>query len=195
VTEETAAQGWGDVWTWTAIDADTKLMVSYMVGNRGVACARVFMEDVASRVSSRVQITTDGHRAYVEAVEGAFGMDCDYAMLIKVYGQSHVDTRYSPGEVIGIDTKVMCGNPDPKHISTSFVERQNLTMRMSMRRFTRLTNAFSKKLVNHEASIALHYMHYNFCRIHKTLRVTPAMEAGLANTPWTIEDLLSLLSA
>jgi IS1 family transposase len=166
-----------------------------MVGNRGVACARVFMEDVASRVASRVQITTDGHRAYVEAIEGAFGMDCDYAMLIKVYGQSQVDTRYSPGEVIGIDTKVLCGNPDPKHISTSFVERQNLTMRMSMRRFTRLTNAFSKKLVNHEASIALHYMHYNFCRIHKTLRVTPAMEAGLANTPWTIGDLLSLLSA
>jgi IS1 family transposase len=193
VTEETAAQGWGDVWTWTALDANTKLMVSYMVGNRGIACARVFMEDVASRVASRVQITTDGHRAYVEAIEGAFGMDCDYAMLIKVYGQSHVDTRYSPGEVIGIDTKVLCGNPDPKHISTSYVERQNLTMRMSMRRFTRLTNAFSKKLVNHEASIALHYMHYNFCRIHKTLRVTPAMEAGIANHVWSIEDLVRLL--
>ncbi len=182
------------MWTWTALDADTKLMVSYMVGNRGVACARVFMEDVASRVASRVQITTDSHRAYVEAIEGAFGMDCDYAMLIKVYGTpANFDTRYRPGEVIGIDTKVLCGNPDPKHISTSFVERQNLTMRMSMRRFNRLTNAFSKKLVNHEASIALHYMHYNFCRIHKTLRVTPAMETDLTNHAWTIEELVGLV--
>ncbi len=152
------------------------------------------MEDVASRINSRVQITTDGHRAYVEAIEGAFGMDVDYAMLIKLYGNPvNPDTRYSPGEVIGIEMVNVTGNPDPKHISTSFVERQNLTMRMSMRRFTRLTNAFSKKLGNHEAAIALHYMHYNFCRIHKTLRVTPAMEAGIANHVWAIEELVGLL--
>jgi hypothetical protein len=151
------------------------------------------MEDVASRIDSRVQITTDGHRAYVEAVEGAFGMDVDYAMLIKQYGNDGVDTRYSPGEVIGITNVIVQGDPDPRHISTSFVERQNLTMRMSMRRFTRLTNAFSKKLANHEAAIALHYMHYNYCRIHKTLRVTPAMEAGIAGNVWSIEELVNLL--
>jgi len=193
-SEEKMAQGWGDVWTWTALDADTKLMVSYLVGQRGAKWANVFMEDVASRIDSRIQITTDGHKAYADAVEGAFGMDVDYAMLIKLYGNDSFDTKYSPGECIGTQTAVLAGNPDPKHISTSFVERQNLTMRMSMRRFTRLTNAHSKKLENHEAAIALHYMHYNFCRIHSTIRVTPAMEAGLAGHVWSVEELVGLLS-
>ncbi len=192
-SEEKVAQGWGDVWTWTALDADSKLMVSYLVGQRGPKWANAFMEDVASRIDSRIQITTDGHRAYAEAVEGAFGMDVDYAMLIKLYGNDSYDTKYSPGECIGTRTAILQGDPDPNHISTSFVERQNLTMRMSMRRFTRLTNAHSKKLENHEAAIALHYMHYNFCRIHSTLRVTPAMEAGIARHAWSIEELVGLL--
>jgi len=195
VSEEKMAEGWGDVWTWTALDADSKLMVSYHIGQRGLSWAKKFMEDVALRVNSRVQITTDGHRAYLEAIEGAFGMDVDYAVLIKLYGNpTNPDSRYSPGEVIGTEKVRISGNPDPAHISTSYVERQNLTMRMSMRRFTRLTNAFSKKLVNHEAAIALHYMHYNFCRIHKTLRVTPAMEAGIANHVWSVEELVGLIS-
>jgi len=194
VTDEKAAEGWGDVWTWTALDADSKLMVSYLVGQRGPRWANAFMEDVASRIDSRIQITTDGHKAYAEAVEGAFGMDVDYAMLIKLYGNDSFDTKYSPGECMGTQTSVMMGNPDPKHISTSFVERQNLTMRMSMRRFTRLTNAHSKKLANHEAAIALHYMHYNFCRIHSSIRVTPAMEAGIAGHVWQIEELVGLLT-
>ena len=195
VSVEKKAEGWGDAWTWTALDADSKLMVSYLVGKRGAWWAKKFMEDVALRVNSRVQITTDGHRAYLEAIEGAFGMDVDYAVLIKLYGNpTNPDSRYSPGEVIGTEKVRISGNPDPAHISTSYVERQNLTMRMSMRRFTRLTNAFSKKLVNHEAAIALHYMHYNFCRIHKTLRVTPAMEAGIANHVWSVEELVGLIS-
>jgi IS1 family transposase len=195
-SEEKIADGWGDAWTWTALDADSKLMVSYLVGQRGAAWAKAFMEDVALRINSRVQITTDGYRAYVEAIEGVFGMDVDYAMLIKQYGNSvNPESRYSPGEVIGTETVVVTGEPDLRHVSTSYVERQNLTMRMSMRRFTRLTNAFSKKLVNHEAAIALHYMHYNFCRIHQTLRVTPAMEAGIAHHVWSIEELVKLLDA
>jgi IS1 family transposase len=191
---EDKSDQWGDVWTWTALDADSKLIVSYLVGQRGAAWAKAFMEDVASRVASRIQITTDGHRAYAEAVEGAFGMDVDYAMLIKIYGQDSFDRKYSAGECIGTQTAVLSGSPDPNHISTSYVERQNLTMRMSMRRFTRLTNAFSKKIENHEAAIALHFMHYNFCRVHKTLRVTPAMESGLASHVWSIEELVGLLS-
>jgi IS1 family transposase len=195
VTEEKMNEGCGDVWTWTALDADSKLIVSYLVGQRGPVWAKNFMEDVARRVDSRIQITTDGHRAYATAVEGAFGMDVDFAMLIKLYANDSMDRRYSAGECIGTQTAVLAGNPDPKHISTSFVERQNLTMRMSMRRFTRLTNAFSKKIENHEAAIALHFMHYNFCRVHKTLRVTPAMEAGLTDHIWDIEELVSLLAA
>ncbi len=191
---EDKAEEWGDVWTWTAIDADTKLIVSYLVGQRGAQWANAFMEDVASRVSTRIQITTDGHKAYANAVEGAFGMDVDYAMLIKLYGNDSFDRRYSTGDCIGTQTAVMQGNPDPKHISTSFVERQNLTMRMGMRRFTRLTNGFSKKIENHEAAIALHFMHYNFCRVHKTLRVTPAMESGLSHHVWAIEELVGLLA-
>ena len=196
VRDEKIADGWGDAWTWTALDADSKLMVSYLVGQRGTLWAKKFMEDVALRINSRVQITTDGHRAYVEAIEGVFGMDVDYAMLIKQYGNPvNSDSRYSPGEVIGTETVMVTGDPDPKHISTSYVERQNLTMRMSMRRFTRLTNAFSKKLENHEAAIALHYMHYNYCRVHQTLRVTPAMEAGISDHVWSIEELVQLLDA
>jgi IS1 family transposase len=187
---EEKIEEWGDVWTWTAIDADSKLIVSYLVGQRGPRSAKEFMEDVASRI----QITTDGHKVYAEAVKGAFGMDCDFAMLIKLYGNDLHDRRYSGGgECVGICTAVLSGNPDLAHISTSFVERQNLTMRMSMRGFARLTNAFSKKVENHEAAIALHFMHYNFCGIHKTLRVTPAMEAGLAGHVWTIEELVGLL--
>lgn len=195
VSEENMAQGAGDVWTWTAIDADSKLIISYLCGHRDAAWARSFMEDVASRLTSRVQITTDGHRAYAEAVEGAFGIDVDYAMLIKLYGtpSDRPNARYSPGECIGIRTGVLSGRPDPKHISTSFVERQNLTMRMSMRRFTRLTNAFSKKLENLEAAVAVHFMHYNFCRVHQTLRVTPAMESGLSNHIWSLAELVCLL--
>ena len=193
-TDEKLAQGWGDVWTWTAIDADSKLIVSYLVGQRGPRWAKAFMEDVASRIDSRIQLTTDGLKMYGEAVEGAFGMDVDYAMLIKLYGNDSHDLRYSSGECIGTQTAVMMGNPDPKHISTSFIERQNLTMRMQIRRFTRLTNGFSKKIENHEAAIALHFMHYNFCRVHKTLRVTPAMEAGLSGHVWTIQELVGLMS-
>lgn len=192
-SEEKLAQGWGDVWTWTAIDADSKLMVSYLVGQRGPKWANAFMQDVASRIDSRIQLTTDGLKMYAEAVEGAFGCEVDYAMLIKLYGNDSFDTKYSPGECIGTQTAVLMGNPDPAHISTSFVEHQNLTMRMSIRRFTRLTNGHSKKLANHEAAVALHYMHYNFCRIHQTLRVTPAMEAGLAGHVWSIEELVGLL--
>lgn len=193
-SEEKAAQGWGDVWTWTALDADSKLIVSYLVGQRGADWAKAFLEDVASRVSNRVQLTTDGHHVYVDAVESAFGADVDYAMLIKLYGSpTSLDTRYSPGEVIGIDTKVISGRPDYRHISTSFVERQNLTMRMSMRRFTRLTNGFSKKLENHEHMLAIYFMYYNFCRVHQTLRVTPAMEAGLADHVWEVAELVKLM--
>ena len=194
VREENADKQ-GDVWTWTALDADTKLIVSYLVGQRGPRWANAFMQDVAERLDSRVQITTDGHRAYVEAVEGAFGMDVDYAMLVKQYGNEATDIRYSPGECIGCTNVIVQGDPNPRHISTSFVERQNLTMRMSMRRFTRLTNGFSKKIENHEAAIALHFMYYNFCRVHKSLRVTPAMESGIAGHVWSLEELVALMPA
>jgi IS1 family transposase len=193
-TPEQKSEGAGSIWTWTAIDADSKLIVSYLCGGRDASWARSFMEDVASRLATRVQITTDGHRAYVEAIEGAFGMDVDYAMLIKLYGSpSQPDTRYSPGECIGTEMVTVKGNPDPRHISTSYVERQNLTMRMSMRRFTRLTNAFSKKFENHCHAVAIYFAYYNFCRIHQTLRVTPAMEARLTDHVWNVEDLLALL--
>jgi IS1 family transposase len=194
VRPEKKAIGWGDVWTWTAIDADTKLCVSYLVGGRDAGWATEFMEDCASRIRNRVQITTDGHRAYLEAVENAFGADIDYAQLQKIYGAStENETRYSPARCIGCDMKVVSGNPDPKHVSTSFVERQNLSMRMSIRRFTRLTNAFSKKIENHAAAVAIWFMYYNFARVHQTLRVTPAMEAGISNHVWTIEELCGLL--
>jgi IS1 family transposase len=194
VSVEKKQAGWGDIWTWIGIDADTKLVISYLVGGRDAGWARDFMEDCASRIASRVQITTDGHRAYLEAIEGAFGMDVDYAQLQKIYGASmEPERRYSPARCIGCDMKVVSGNPDPKHVSTSYVERQNLTMRMHMRRFTRLTNAFSKKVENHAHSVALHYMFYNYCRIHQTLKVTPAMEADLTDHVWNIADLVALL--
>lgn len=184
----------GSVWTWTAIDADTKLIISYTLGDRGADTALAFMQDVASRIRNRIQLTTDGHRVYADAVEDAFGADIDYAMLVKIYGASmdNPESRYSPATCIGCRTGVLAGSPDPKHISTSFVERQNLLMRMGMRRFTRLTNAFSKKLENHGHAVALYFMHYNFCRVHKTLRVTPAMEAGLTDHVWALEELISL---
>ena len=194
VTEEQMAAGAGDCWTWTAIDADTKLIISYMLGDRGASTARDFMQDVAGRISNRIQLTTDGHRVYAEAVEQAFGSEIDYALLVKIYGASNEgESRYSPATCIGCRTGVLAGNPDPKHISTSYVERQNLSMRMGMRRFTRLTNGFSKKFENHAHQVALYFFHYNFCRIHTTLRVTPAMEAGLTDHVWTLAELCSLL--
>src|SRR5436189_5026714 len=196
VRVEKKQEGWGDIWTWVGIDADTKLVVSYLVGGRDGGLATEFMEDCASRISNRVQITTDGHRVYLDAVENAFGADIDYAQLQKIYGAvNENETRYSPAKCIGCDMKVVSGNPDPKHISTSFVERQNLSMRMSIRRFTRLTNAFSKKVENHAAAVALWFMYYNFCRVHQTLRVTPAMEAGISDHVWSIEELVGLLEA
>src|SRR3984957_12455889 len=194
VTPERKQEGWGDVWTWTGLDADTKLCVSYLVGGRDGGWAKEFMQDCARRIKGRVQITTDGHKAYLEAVESAFGADIDYAQLQKIYGaptENH--TRYSPAKCIGYDMKVVSGNPDPKHVSTSYVERQNLSMRMSIRRFTRLTNAFSKKVENHAAAVALWFMYYNFCRVHQTLRVTPAMEAGISDHVGTIEEMCGLL--
>jgi len=191
---EKIAQGWGDVWTWTAIDAATKLIVSYTLGQRGAETAHEFMQDVASRISNRIQLTTDGHRVYADAVEDAFGSEIDYAMLVKIYGASNDgESRYSPATCIGCRTGVLAGNPDPRHISTSYVERQNLSMRMGMRRFTRLTNGFSKKLENHGHAVALYFMHYNFCKIHQTLRVTPAMEAGITDHVWSFEELIALL--
>jgi len=191
-----APPGAGDVWTWMAIDADTKLVPSWHIGTRDGYVAEVFVRDLASRLANRVQITTDGHRPYLEAVESAFGADVDYAMLQKIYGPSpEGQRRYSPAECIGIQERVIEGNPDPAHISTSYVERQNLTMRMSIRRFTRLTNAFSKKLENHAHSVALHYMHYNFARIHKSLRITPAMAAGVTDRVWDVKDIVAVLEA
>jgi IS1 family transposase len=194
VAPEKKSEGWGDTWTWTGLDADTKLCLSYLVGGRDAGWAKEFMNDCASRIKGRVQATTDGHRAYLEAVEGAFGMDCDYAMLQKIYGAptGEEQHRYSPGCCIGCDMKVVSGNPDPKHVSTSYVERHNLTMRMSMRRFTRLTNAFSKKIENHAAMVAIHAVHYNFARIRETLRITPAMAAGLSDHVWSLEEIVLL---
>jgi IS1 family transposase len=186
----------GDVWTWVAIDAQTKLVPSWRIGDRSSETAIAFADDLASRLAHRVQITTDGHKAYLEAIEGAFGGDVDYGMLIKVYGPApEGQRRYSPAECIGAHKARIEGNPDMAHVSTSYVERQNLTMRMSIRRFTRLTNAFSKKLENHALSVALHYMHYNFCRIHKTLRVTPAMAAGVTDRLWDVNDIAAIVEA
>jgi len=186
-------EGIGDVWTWVGLDADSKLAVSWLVGGRDAEYAKVFMLDVADRLANRVQLTTDGHLAYWDAVEDAFGEDVDYAMLVKQYGAPpKSEKRYNPRVCVGAQKRVVDGNPDPKHINTSFVERQNLTMRMHMRRFTRLTNAFSKKVENHEHAVSLHFMHYNFVRIHQTLRVTPAMAAGVTDQLWEIEDLAKL---
>jgi IS1 family transposase len=198
VPAEKAGQfGVGDVWTFTAIDADTKLMPSFLVGSRDTGCATEFMQDLASRLSSRVQLTTDGHKMYLSAVEDAFGGQIDFAQLVKLYGGGPTDAehRYSPAECIGCERHAVAGNPDERHVSTSYVERSNLTIRMSLRRFTRLTNAFSKKVENHTAAIGLFHAHYNFCRIHRTLRVTPAMAAGVTHRVWSIEDLVALLPA
>lgn len=186
----------GDVWTCTAIDADSKLVLSWLVGSRDAGAAYEFMQDVASRLSHRVQLTTDGHRPYLEAVDAAFGTDIDYATLQKIYGNDpNPEKRYSPAVCLGCKVDTVSGDPNPKHISTSYVERQNLTMRMHMRRFTRLTNAFSKKAENHAHAIALHFMYYNFVKIHQTLRVTPAMAAGVSDKVWEIEDVIALLDA
>lgn len=188
--------GVGDIWTWTAICADTKLVPSFFVGDRGAGSAHHFIGDLASRMASRIQLSTDGHKVYVNAVEGAFGSDVDYAIVHKVYGapsENTTETRYSPAVCTGIEKKIVSGHPDKKDVSTSYVERQNLTMRMSMRRFTRLTNGFSKKIENHAHAVALHFMHYNFCRVHQTLRVTPAMAAGVNDHVWEIEEIVGLL--
>lgn len=188
-------EGIGDVWTWTALCADTKLVPSWYIGARSGEDAEVFIRDLASRLRNRIQLTTDGHRAYLEAVEGAFGADIDYAMLIKLYSTppTGAESRYSPSECCGTRTQRVTGNPDERTISTSYVERQNLTMRMGMRRFTRLTNGFSKKLENLEHAVALHFMHYNFARVHQSLRVTPAMEAGVSDHVWSIDEIVGLL--
>ncbi len=187
----------GDVWTWTAIDADTKLIISYLVGGRDAGYAHEFMQDVADRLASRVQLTTDGHSAYLEAVEGAFGADVDYAQLVKLYGADPANPRgrYSPPVCTGARKTKIEGDPDKAHVSTSYVERQNLTMRMCMRRFTRLTNAFSKKLENHIHSLSLYFVYYNFIRIRETLKVTPAMQAGLTDTLMSFEDLCEMIDA
>jgi len=187
----------GDVWTWTALDADSKMIVSYMVGTRDADAATEFMHDVAYRLTSRVQLTTDGHAAYLRAVEGAFGADVDYAMLVKIYGPGPTgpQTRYSPAECVGAKKEPIMGSPDPQHVSTSYVERSNLSIRMGNRRFTRLTNAFSKKVDNHIHMLALYFLHYNFCRIHKTLRVTPAMQAGISETVRDMDWLVGMMDA
>ena len=188
----------GDCWTWVGMDADTKLVCSWWVGRRDWVTAQSFIEDLASRMANRIQLTTDGNRLYMFAINAAFGGDIDYGILMKHYGvtvnETATETRYSPAKCIGCDKKRKIGSPDPSHISTSFVERQNLTMRMSMRRFTRLTNAFSKKIENHVATLAIFYMHYNFVRIHQTLRVSPAMATGVSDRLWAVEDLVALLN-
>jgi hypothetical protein len=193
ITAKAPVNGAGDVWTWTAICADTKLAPSWLVGGRDAEAANMFIADIASRMASRIQLTSDGHGPYLQAVEDAFGANVDYAMLVKVYGSApEPQKRYSPATCVGCRHQKVTGKPDEKHISTSFVERQNLTMRMSMRRFTRLTNGFSKKVENHAHAVALHFMYYNFGRIHKTLRVTPAMQAGVADHIWTLEEIVRL---
>ncbi|NMN57078.1 IS1 family transposase [Xanthobacter sp. SG618] len=196
-TAKAAPEEAGDTWTWTAIDAESKLIVSWLVGGRDSEYAMAFMDDLAGRLANRVQLTSDGHKAYLEAVEGAFGGDVDYAMLVKLYSTASESARgrYSPAECIGARKERIEGSPDPKHVSTSYAERQNLTMRMHMRRFTRLTNAFSKKVENHAYAVALHMMYYNFVRIHAKLRVTPAMAAGLTDRLWEIGDIVALVEA
>jgi len=183
----------GDAWTFVGIDPDSKLVLSWLVGTRDAGCATEFMQDLAGRLANRVQVTTDGHKMYLSAVEDAFGSEVDYAMLQKIYGADpQAEKRYSPAVCLGCTVDVIAGNPDPAYIGTSHIERQNLTMRMNIRRFTRLTNAFSKKIENHCHSVALFYMHYNFVRVHQSLRVTPAMEAGLTDHVWSIADIVAL---
>lgn len=194
-TAEKKAEGCGDAWMWTAIDADTKLVPGWFVGTRDASAAYHFIHDLKARLANRVQLTTDGHKAYLSAVEDAFGAEVDYAMLVKIYGAApEGPQRYSPAQCMGAQKAVITGAPDFKHVSTSYAERQNLTMRMSMRRFTRLTNGFSKKVENHEHALALYFMFYNFARIHQSIRVTPAMETGVADHVWNIEEIVALIS-
>ena len=193
-TEKAGMFGYGDVWTWTAIDADSKLIVSYLVGDRSQQSAYGFMYDLRKRLRNRVQLTTDGYGPYPGAVSIVFeGRSIDYAIMQKVYATERQDGRYSPAKIVSTHTEVITGIPNPKHISTSYVERQNLTMRMGMRRFTRLTNGFSKKLEMHRFNVALHFTYYNFCKVHQSLRVTPAMEAGLSDHVWSVDELVGLL--
>ena len=196
-TAKAAPDGAGDTWTWTAIDADSKMILSYLIGGRDGECAMWFIDDLRSRLANRVQLTSDGHKAYLQAVEGAFGAEVDYAQLVKMYGAApdSAKGRYSPAESIGARKQWIEGDPDPKHVSTSYAERSNLTMRMHIRRFTRLTNAFSKKVENHAYAVALHMMYYNFVRIHSTLRMTPAMAAGVSDRLWEIGDIVKLVEA
>lgn len=195
-TAKAAPENAGDVWTWLALEADTKLIVSYLVGGRDGEYAMALMDDLRGRVANRVQLTTDGHKAYLNAVEEAFGDDIDYAMLVKLYGEGpKTEARYSPAECIGARKTPITGSPDKKYISTSYVERANLSMRMHMRRFTRLTNAFTKKFENHCHMVALYAVFYNFVRIHKTLKVTPAMAAGMSDRLWSVEDIIALIDA
>lgn len=195
-TAKAAPERAGDTWTWTALDADSKLIVQWYVGDRDGETARFFIDMLASRLATRIQLTTDGLRAYLDAVEGAFGADIDYAQLVKIYGEApEAEKRYSPAECVGCRKTRIEGAPDPAHISTSYVERQNLTMRMHMRRFTRLTNAFSKKFEGHVNMVALYTVWYNWVRIHKTLRVTPAMAAGLTDKLMGFEDVVALMDA
>lgn len=197
-TAKAAPEIAGDVWTWVALDAETKLVPCWLIADRSAEAAQEFISDLAGRLANRVQLTTDGHKAYLEAVEDAFGADVDSAMLVKLYGNPQdgalgtAERKYSPNECNGTKKATITGRPDPKHVSTSYVERQNLTMRMSMRRFTRLTNAFSKKVESLADAVALHYMHYNFARVHRTLRVSPAMAAGVTDRLWSIEDIVRL---
>lgn len=198
-TPEKKADGQGDCWTWVGMDADTKLVCAWLVGERDPETAKEFTQDLAGRLAHRVQLTTDGHKPYLMAVAHSFGTNIDYGMLVKQYSnpgdKAHTDAarRYSPAECTGAKKKAMISDPDKVHISTSFIERQNLTMRMGMRRFTRLTNAFSKKIENHMAAISMHYMHYNFCRIHQSLRITPAMAAGVSDHVWSLDEVIALL--
>jgi IS1 family transposase len=186
----------GDVWTWTAIDADTKLVPCWMVGERDANAARDFIEDLAGRLANRIQLTTDGLKVYLNAVDRAFGGEIDYAQLVKVYGiDPEGEKRYSPAICTSCESHPVSGAPDPKHINTSYVERQNLSMRMSMRRFTRLTNAFSKKIENHAAAVALYFTWYNFGRVHQTLKTTPAVKAGVADHVWTVEEIVALMDS
>lgn len=190
--------GLGDVYTWTGLASESKLILSWLVGRRDGEYAKLFIDDLASRLAGRVQLTTDGHKAYLAAVEDAFGANIDYAMLVKLYGPATgaaQERRYSPAECCGAIKGTVCGSPDQKHISTSHVERQNLSMRMGMRRFTRLTNGFSKKIENHEYALAIYFMHYNFVRIHQSLRVTPAMAAGVSDKLWSLDDLVAVIEA